>query len=251
MLSAYRFQIEHIQAELEGLRSPLRVAWLCDLHYGPFIRAGSVAAWVDATLALDPDLILLGGDMVDHLAGADFGPLTEQLGRLVAPLGVWGIWGNHDLSRLSDGLDEFEARLAAVGTTILVNRGRLVREDLYLAGIDDLQQGRPDLTAALAGRPPGVPVLLLSHNPDILPQVPPSVGLTLCGHTHGGQIRLPLVGPVITSSRYGRRFVSGWVEGPARGYVSRGLGVTQLPLRLACPPELTALTLSPKPAAPS
>lgn len=250
MLSAYRFQIGHVQVDLEGLRSPLRVAWLCDLHFGPFMRAGSVTAWVDSTLALEPDLVLLGGDIVDHLVGPDLNPLTDQLSRLAAPFGVWGVWGNHDVWRLGDELDTFGARLASLGITILVNRGCLVRDDLYLAGVDDLKEGQPDIAAALTERPPNVGTLLLSHNPDILPRVPASVGLTLCGHTHGGQVRLPFIGPVATSSRYGRRFASGWVEAPARGYVSRGLGVTQLPIRLACPPELTVLTLMPASAEP-
>jgi uncharacterized protein len=248
VLGSYRFRVETIEARLEGLRDPLRAAWMCDLHYGPFIGVGSVAAWVDATLELSPDVVLLGGDLVDVFGRGDPAPLIEQLARLRAPLGVWGVWGNHDHNRLRrtrGGSAAFEGALAAAGITMLVNRGVRVRDDLYLAGLDDWREGRPDLSATLAARPAGVPCLLLSHNPDVLPLVPGDVELTLCGHTHGGQVRLPFVGPLVTSSRYGRRFASGWVRGPARGYVSRGLGVSQLPVRVACPAELTDLTLLP------
>ena len=248
MWSAYRFGIEAIEARLVGLRAPLRAAWLCDLHYGPFIAAGSVRAWVDATLALGADVVLLGGDLVDVLGRRSPAALLEQLARLDAPLGVWGVWGNHDhrrTQRSGVGIASFERHLGALGITMLVNRGVQLRDDLYLAGIDDWREGRPDIGAAIAGRHPAQACVLLSHNPDALPHVPDAVDLTLCGHTHGGQVCPPWIGPIVTSSRYGRRFASGWVRGPARGYVSRGLGVSQLPLRVGCPAELTDLTLLP------
>ena len=79
----------------------------------------------------------------------------------------------------------------------------------------------------------------------MLPEVPTDVGLTLSGHTHGGQVVLPGLGALQTSSRYGDRFLAGWVQGPARGYVSRGLGVTSIPVRINCPAELTILDLMP------
>ena len=245
MLEVYRFRVDAIRAPLAGLRAPLHVAWLCDLHYGPFIRAGSVAAWVDATLELRPDAVLLGGDLVDVRSEEDITPLLEQLARLHAPLGVFAIWGNHDVLRFRHTRPTLEESLGRAGITVLRNASVALRHDLHLMGLDDLRTGRPDLEVTLANRPSGVGTLLLSHNPDVLPNVPTSVGLTLAGHTHGGQIRLPGIGPLVTSSRYGRRFAHGWVNGPARGYVSRGLGVSQLPLRLNCPAELTSLLLTP------
>lgn len=243
---AYRFERVVRRASLVGLRAPLRVAWLADLHHGPWIGAGSVQAWVDATLAEAPDLILLGGDLVDQREGGSIDALVSELGRLRAPLGVRAVWGNHDHARFRR-IATFEARLRAAGIEVLVNRGEPVREDVWLAGVDDLTNGAPDLDAALRGRPAGAACLLASHNPDLLPTVPESVSLTLSGHTHGGQIVLPFIGPPITSSRYGRRFASGWVHGPALGYVSRGLGVGIVPIRVNCPAELTILELTPSP----
>lgn len=241
---AYRFDTVTRSAELAGLRRPVRVAWLCDLHYGPYIAAGSVERWVDAALRTRPDVILLGGDIVDCRAPSDVRPLLDRLERLKAPLGTFAVWGNHDRRRYPD-ISGFRASLEARGVRVLVNRGLALRDDLYLAGIDDELTGEPDVPAALAGAPASAARLLMSHNPDALPTVPESVGLTLCGHTHGGQVCIPGIGAIYTSSRYGRRFAQGWVSGPARGYVSRGLGVSTLPVRVDCPAELTVMDLVP------
>lgn len=242
----YRFDVERHAVSVEGLGAPLRIAFLTDLHFGPYVGAGSLGAWVDACLAERPDLIVLGGDIVDAAAPADVTPAVDALRRLRAPLGTVLVWGNHDHTRFRE-LAPFERAVREVGVVPLRNDGVRVRDDLYVAGIDDHRWGRPDLAMALAGRPDGVPTVLLSHNPDVLPEVPTDVALTLCGHTHGGQVRLPLVGAVVTSSAHGQRFAQGWVEGPARGYVSRGLGVSLLPIRVACPAELSIFDLLPAP----
>ncbi len=247
--ATYDFVIEAVEIGIEGLEAPLRAAWLSDMHYGPYIRGGSIATWVDATLAASPDLILLGGDQVDRFAPGDVAPLLDQLGRLRAPLGVYAVRGNHDHARFPRALEDFEAELTAVGVVTLVNQGRSVRDDLFLAGLDDYLRGEPRLDQALAQRPGGSPCLLMSHNPDVLPGVPPDVDLTICGHTHGGQVVLPFIGPLVTSSDYGSRFAAGHVESPVSGYVGRGLGVAHLPVRVNCPPELTLLTLTPAAAA--
>jgi len=242
--SAYRFEVVRMAAPLPALASPVRVAWLCDLHYGPFIGASTVSRWIDAALLERPDVVLLGGDLVDYHVGPDIGPLLDQIARLTAPLGVYAVWGNHDRWRFPD-IAPFARALSERGVRVMVNRGAPLRDDLYLAGIDDVLAGEPDVGAALAGAPARSATLLMSHNPDALPGVPTGVGLTLCGHTHGGQVCLPLIGPIVTGSKYGRRFVQGWVRGPARGYVSRGLGVSTLPVRVDCPAELTVLDLTP------
>lgn len=224
------------------------MAWLSDLHYGPFIREDSVAAWTDATIDLVPDLVLLGGDLVDHRAPADLAPLLSQLARLMAPLGVYAVWGNHEYHRFPRwALPAFAAALGEAGVVVLRNEGVALRDDLYLAGLDDMVEGRPDLATAVSGRPRGGACLLASHNPDVLPLVGDDVGLTLSGHTHGGQIVVPGIGPLVTRSRYGRAFVAGWVRAPALGYVSRGLGMTLAPVRVFCPPELTLAKLVPAP----
>lgn len=244
---AYGFEVERISASLPGLRRPVDVAWLADFHYGPFIHAGSVAAWVDATMALAPDVIVLGGDMVDHLAPNDVTPLLLQIARLRAPLGVYAVWGNQDYSRygFSGEIRRFEAELAAAGVTVLVNRGVSLRDDLFLGGVDADRVGPMRMRSAFEGRPAGSASILAAHKPKMLLRVPPDVDLTLCGHTHGGQIVLPGIGPVFDRSELGREFVSGWVRAPGLGYVSRGLGVAHVPFRLNCPGEITLAILTP------
>ena len=148
--SAYGFQRVVRRASLGGLRAPRRGAWLVDLHHGPWIGAGSVEAWVDATLDEGPDLIVLGGDIVDQREGGSIDALVSELGRLRAPLGVRTVWGNHDHARFRR-IEPFQARLEAAGIEVLVNRGERIRDDLWLAGVDDLMAGRPDLAAALRG----------------------------------------------------------------------------------------------------
>lgn len=253
----FRFGISRYRRSLEGLTRPLRLVQLTDLHYGPYVRADLVRAWVQAALEQQPDLIVLTGDLMDAGSGrfpldqtnpipaSDSNLLLQELSRLQAPLGVYGVWGNHDLAlphqrRLS------KQTLAQAGIQMLVNQGSYVRPDLYLAGVDDVWLGNPDLELALSDRRNGA-ALLLAHEPDILPFVPPDVNLTLCGHTHGGQIVLPLIGAPWTPALNGngQRFRAGWFNEPVNALVSRGLGVTGIPLRLNAPAELVVLDLHP------
>ena len=258
---AYRFGVTRHARTLPGLRAPLRAAFLTDLHYGLFIGAGSVAAWVDATNDLRPDLVLLGGDQLDARMDDLPGPLLRELGRLRAPLGVLGVWGNHDYGSFgryggrqygaprpdwAAKRAELETAFARAGVTVLRDAGRALRDDAWVGGTDDLWFGQPDVTAALAGAGDRA-TLLVTHNPDLLPDLPRPAGLVLCGHTHGGQVRFPLLGAPVVPSRYGQRYAMGWVQG-AHGtpaYVSRGLGLSGLPLRNLCEPELALLQLNP------
>ncbi len=260
-------QVNVHQAHLPGLNLPLRVALLTDLHYGRFIGLHQVRGWVSQALTTNADLILLLGDFVElDLNRGMPQAFLNELGRLQAPLGVYGVWGNHDYA--SFGVrqhrpeqtpedwhtlrSEFRSQLSRRGLQVLVNQGVRLRPDLFLGGVDDLYWGRPDAEAALQGAPDHAARLLMSHNPDELMHLPASAGLVVSGHTHGGQIRLPLIGAPVAPSEYGQRFTQGWVRGGlngagARGFVSRGLGVTGLPFRNLCPSEIVVLDLRPGP----
>lgn len=260
----YSFGVTRHTRSLPGLKTPLTVAFLTDLHYGLYIGAGSVRQWVAATNALAPDLVLFGGDQLDRRMDAEPQPLLTELARLRAPLGAFGVWGNHDYGSFGEyggrqygaarpegqwqaRREELQAAFAAHGLTILRNEGQALRGDLYLGGVDDLWQGHPDPGAALQGQQPGQAAILLSHNPDLLPDLEVRPGLVLCGHTHGGQVRLPWVGAPMVPSRYGQRYAMGWVTGAGGvpAYVSRGLGMSGVPVRNLCPPEIALLTLTP------
>lgn len=260
MIFGYSFIIQRYQRTLRGLLAPLRVAHLSDLHIGFFIRQGSVRRWVEATLAERPDLIVITGDLTDSGRRDQVVPTLTELQKLKAPLGTWAVWGNHDyryngyqpkyptaLGKRSKANPprvpmvpplELEHHLNQLGIRLLHNEGVQLREDLYLAGVEDWWHGEPNVEQALAKHADSSASLLLCHNPDYLYQVPKSVDLTLCGHTHGGQVVLPWYGPTFTSSSYGQQFAGGWVDDPVPAFISRGLGLSTAPIRVACPAEL-------------
>jgi predicted MPP superfamily phosphohydrolase len=223
----------------------VRVAFLTDIHLGPFITSGYVASVVRTTLTLNPDLILLGGDY-SHRDGKYIAPCFEEVAKLSAPLGVFGVLGNHDYWH---GLAETKAGMRAAKVEELTNCGVWLNragDQLRLAGVDDLWQGRPDLAAALGDCRPSDACLLVSHNPDYAETLTDHrVGLVLSGHTHGGQVVVPGYGSPVVPSRYGQKYAHGLVEAPAtRVYVSAGVGMTGLPVRANCRPEITLITLS-------
>ncbi|MDX2007372.1 MAG: metallophosphoesterase [Meiothermus sp.] len=254
---AYRFEVTKHQRTLAKLTQPIRVLQLSDLHFGPYIHADSVKVWVGAALEQHPDLILITGDILDTASHQDsvrgrlkatlsteVGLLLAEIKQLKAPLGVFAVWGNHDYAA-PDEMARFERELEGYGIHVLTNRGRLVRPDLYVAGVDDLWYGRPDAHAAMAECPEAAASILMCHNPDYLPGVPAAVDLTLCGHTHGGQLHFPLLGSPWTPSRYGQRFRAGWSAEPVSAYVSTGLGVSGIPLRNV-PAEMAVFELAPE-----
>lgn len=263
----YRFRVVVEHRRLPGLDRALRVVQLSDLHYGAFIGVKTVRRWVQATLKARPDLIVITGDFLDsHFGEHSDRELLAELARLSAPLGIYAVYGNHDWNSLLTSVrrDGFAHRLAEIGITVINNLGVQLRDDLYLCGVDDWWFGEQDTRAMLANHRSGA-VVLLSHNPDYLPYVPPEVTLTLSGHTHGGQVKLPFLGAMKQASAHGTQFLEGWVEtapgdeiqdqltvqphsGTERricGYVTHGLGVTGLPLRLDCPAELTVFEFTP------
>lgn len=241
--------LSHPTFETPDCKQPVRIVQLSDLHYGPYIHAGHVRNWVALTNAAKPDLIIISGDFVDRMNLRSLTPLANALSQLRAPLGVWAVWGNHDHKRYPD-IQKLRTVLEKAGVQFLVNAGVQLRDDLFLAGVDDRVEATPDVMKALKDCPPQGMCVLVSHNPDVLPTLPEAaitrVTLALSGHTHGGQIRLPLVGALRTSSLYGQRFLGGWSDAPVPAYVSRGLGMTFLPLRINCPPELVMMQINPQ-----
>lgn len=248
---AHAFKVTRHTRAIRGLAKRLRLALLTDFHLGPYMHREQLAEWVEASNVLDPDLVVLGGDLVDRWYSGDLSELVELLPQLRQRLGVVAVLGNHDHACYRD-ITPLRAALDAAGVRLLVNDGFWLRDDLYLAGIDDWKRGAPDVAKAFSGADAAASDgarVLVSHNPDVIPDLGSFLtrlpDLVLSGHTHGGQIRLPLIGPLVTSSDYGRRFAEGWVSEPMPAFVSRGLGVSLLPVRMLCPPELALLELEP------
>jgi predicted MPP superfamily phosphohydrolase len=222
----------------------LRLAFLSDVHHGPTVPLDYVTSVVRTTLALQPDLIVLGGDYA-YKDARHLGPCFDVLAGLAAPLGVFGVLGDHDY-RLDAEAARAGMRKARV--TELTNTGAWVGRGgarFKLAGVDDLWMGKPDVAAALGDATPADACLLVSHNPDVAETLTdPRVGLVLSGHTHGGQAVFPGVGAPVVPSRYGQKYLRGRVEAPhTTVYVSRGLGTVVGPVRFGSRPELTLVTL--------
>jgi predicted MPP superfamily phosphohydrolase len=229
---------------------PLRVAVLSDLHVGaPYYGMDRLREVVARTNAAHPDLICLLGDFVTlGVLGGHFVPpdsIADVLAGLRAPLGVVAVMGNHD-RRWDAG--RVGAALRRVGIADLEDSAAVRQASggpVWIAGVSDYWTGRHDLAGTLAQvTDPRAPLLLITHNPDLFPEVPGRVTLTLAGHTHGGQVRFPLFGALVVPSSYGQRFVAGSiVEGGRRLFVSTGLGTSDLPIRFRVPPTIFILTL--------
>ncbi|HEY6402006.1 MAG TPA: hypothetical protein VI479_11395 [Blastocatellia bacterium] len=124
----------------------------------------------------------------------------------------------------------------------MIERNRAV---LWIAGIGDKWEGAPDINSALARVPDGATVIAFTHNPDIFPSIPTRVALTIAGHTHGGQVALPIIGRPIMPSDYGERYAGGHiVEGSKHIFVTTGVGTSILPVRFRVPPEISLLMIN-------
>jgi predicted MPP superfamily phosphohydrolase len=217
---------------------------MSDHHLFPFTPRKLLERAVEKANALHPDLILLAGDYVcaDVESIRELAPI---LGGLNARYGVFAAPGNYD--RLL-GVGIIRSQLVAQSIEFLVNHGLHVGPSagrLFLAGLDSVCTGVPDPIRAFTGCRETDTALALVHEPDYfqtMVQLTP-VQLQLSGHSHGGQVRFPALGPLILP-RWGRIYHTGLYELNGRFlYTGRGLGMVKLPLRFDCPPELTAITL--------
>jgi uncharacterized protein len=250
---------------------PLTVAVLADLHAcKPWMTIGRINSIVEQTNNLNADVVVLLGDYVAGLRHYRTGEVhsdewSKALAELKAPLGVHAILGNHewweDRAAQENGHGPTFGRLALEHVGIPVHENDAVRltkagRPFWLAGLGDQiafipsrrrypnrRVGVDDLDATLRKVPDGDPVILLAHEPDILPRVPERVSLVLSGHTHGGQVRLFGWSPVVPS-RYGNRYAYGHVREQCDLIVSGGLGCSIAPVRFGVPPEIVLVSIT-------
>jgi uncharacterized protein len=255
-LTRYRLTPPHWPIEAR-----LRIAVVADIHAcKPWMPASRVEEIVSVANALEPDLIVLLGDFIGGMRHftTGFVPPSDwgrALAGLSAPLGTFAILGNHDWW---NDVEAVRAALSDNGIPVMENDARLLGlEDgrrFWLAGLGDQLakivapgrfRGVDDLPGMLADIPEdGNPILLLAHEPDIFPAVPDRVSLTLCGHTHGGQVALPVIGRPIVPSAYGQRYAYGHIVEEGRHLiVSGGLGCSNIPIRFGVPPEIVVVDL--------
>ena len=242
-------QIERLRVVIPGLGAAwrgARVVLLSDTHCGPHTPPRHIERAVDMANAQNPDAVLLLGDYV-HRGARYIEPGIAPFSALRATHGVFGVLGNHDHW---DGREASLRALRRANVQLVINRSEVLRRghgELAIGGVGDLMEDRQELHRAFAGCPAHTPRILLSHNPDYAEQMPPDVrvDLMVSGHTHGGQVHLPLWGAPILPSRYGRKYQQGMVQGPhCQVYVTRGLSTIWPPVRFLCRPELTVLELA-------
>ena len=225
--------------------SPLRVVQLTDIHAGIFMTREMMGRYVDQVIALKPDLFVLTGDYISN-STAFFPGFVEEMARVQSRYGTFATMGNHEhwCGELSYYRDLFERH----GIRLLQNAHQVIQTDqntFAVAGIDDLRWGQPDLDAALRGLKPNLPVLLLSHRPEIFPEAAEHrIPLTLAGHYHGGQVKLSLPGGDVSLAHLRTPYPEGHYRiNASHLYVSRGIGTTFTPVRLNAPPEVTLFKL--------
>jgi predicted MPP superfamily phosphohydrolase len=236
----------------------LKIAVIADLHAsGPNMALPRVAEVVDRANKLGCDLTLLLGDYVAHhqfvTQTVPSAAWAGELARLRAPLGVYAIYGNHDWWH---GIESVRAALASAKIPALENDAVLLgapNQQFWLAGLGctiayrlgpHQFRGVDDLPGTMARVTTSDPVILMAHEPDAFVRVPDRVSLTLAGHTHGGQIRVPGLWRYWVPSNYGARFAYGHiVEDERHMIVSGGLGTSIVPLRLGMPPEILHIEL--------
>lgn len=223
----------------------LRIGFVTDTHINPYFRRADLQRGVDLIAAERPDVILLGGDYISETTRY-IDEAAPVLGALVraAPLGGFAVLGNHDHGGHAE---EVIAGLEAEGIRMLHNEAVAIPwngHELWVAGVDDTLLGQPCPEDAFGGVPDGAATLCLWHEPDaatIAAAFRPFAQLS--GHSHGGQIRLPVVGELAVPVGSQHYPIGHYDVGGMQLYVSRGLGTYRPPVRFRCAPEVTLITL--------
>jgi hypothetical protein len=250
VLSGYGAAYAGKAYEIEELHLPfgrsLKIVQLTDIHAGLYMTRDEMRRIANHAIALDPDLCVLTGDYISN-SMAFLPGCVEEMARVRPRYGTFAVMGNHEL--WFGNPSETQALFRQHGIVFLDNAHAVIRTSegpFGIVGIDDLRTGRPNLDAALRGLDPALPRLLLSHRPEIFPQAAGrGIRLTLSGHYHGGQIKLPLPGSDLSLAHLRSPYPEGLYRiGDSHLYVSRGIGTTFTPVRLNAPPEITLIHLS-------
>lgn len=234
----------------------LRIVYVSDIHAGPFFSQGRVESLVRSINAHNPDLVLLGGDYATDSTGAI--AFFQNLPPIHARYAVIGVMGNHDRTMPESNLTRLTNAMYESGVTPLCNDALQVRignSAVWVAGIDDVSNGHPDLAGVAARVKADDYVIFLGHSPEIIPEAHKAVDmnrskrgwfdLALFGHTHGGQIAL--VGDLLGISHVDARYERGWLkENRADILISHGVGTSLLPIRVLRPPQLHVITVKAK-----
>ncbi|MBK9313058.1 MAG: metallophosphoesterase [Acidobacteria bacterium] len=242
----YTINLPKWPAELRGYR----IAAMSDIHAGsPHIDREKLREIVSKVNSTRPDLVVIAGDFViEGILGGSFITPEETaaaLKEINAKNGIFATLGNHDW--WYDG-SRVRNALVDAGIRVIDNDAARINvndTDFWLVGLGDLWEGRPDLHGTMTKIPKDVLTIALTHNPDIFTSVPSQITLTIAGHTHGGQVAIPLIGRPVIPSKYGQRFAIGHiVEKGSHLFVTPGIGTSIIPVRFRVPPEISLLVIN-------
>ena len=252
-------KVKNLPASLRGLK----IGLLTDLHASFIVSHELMESAARLIMSENPDTIVLAGDYVSGSTKFLSGSIgkfrneylmrcSKALSQLRAPLGVYGVLGNHDFWSGQESIKAICGTLSEqLGVVWLRNRNVELRKggaSFYLLGVDDYWEPSCSLDSACKGLDSDSIRILLSHNPDInddIAGLKERIDLVLSGHTHGGQVVIPFLGQPVMPSKFGQKYRIGLVrDGERQTYISRGVGCLLAPIRLNCPPEATVFTLT-------
>ena len=232
--------------------SGLRIAMIGDVHADTrFINEAKLQRIVELTNAENPDLIVLLGDFIrgsgDNSEHVEPEVTARYLKSLHAPLGVYGVLGNHDWwyngEKVRRAFENEGIPILDDDVKELTWRGK----SFWLAGLADLWTRPQHIATTIDKAPAGSTIIALTHNPDLFPALPPTVPLLLAAHTHGGQVNIPLIGTPIVPSRFGSKYTAGHIfENNHHLFVTTGIGTSIMRVRFRVPPEIMILTVNAK-----
>lgn len=240
MLVVKRYEIED-----EAL-SGIKIVFVSDFHVKKY-QKGRLKRTVELINKQNADIVLSAGDYVSGhkiKSTLNIEELFKELSKIKSKYGYYTVLGNHDgwigENIISKELEKYSVKVLKNENTALNIEGRTI----YIAGIEDLITGNPSVVKALNGVK--APVILLTHHPDMFTLVPYGVNLTLAGHTHGGQIRLPFIGALIVPSQFGNKYAMGLIEEKSdnktkKMIVTKGIGTSIIPVRFNCIPEIVVI----------
>lgn len=233
--------VKHYNVQNEKLRG-LKVVFASDFHVKKNQEKRLIKV-IKKINAQNADIILLGGDYVN---GTDiennlvFSENAKYFSGIKSRYGVFAVLGNHDSWYDADAVKKI---LENSNIKVLSNSGIVVnspKTKIFIAGVEDLMTGDVNIKKALKNQIS--PTILLSHNPDVFPDVPNSVDITFAGHLHDGQVFIPFFGPLWVPSKYGNRYLSGEIiENSRRMIVSKGIGTSTINIRFNCLPEIVVV----------
>lgn len=236
-------------SELGGIK----VVFASDFHIRPY-QQKRLEKIVETINAENADIVVSAGDYVaGHTSEATMSiqDIATGLSKVKSKYGFYTVLGNHDGWYDAEWVAE---NLEKNGIKVLNNKNvslNINGKKVFVAGIEDLMTGQPNIYEALYGTGLGIgddengkraPIIMLTHTPDMFPKVPKEVNLTLAGHTHGGQVRIPLMGTLIVPSEYGNKYANGLIEEKGKKLITTsGIGTSIIPIRFNCLPEIVVV----------